>query len=236
MLSIAIYTNNTETIQTIKSTMQDFLIQTKTMAKISCFKDAEQLILSPNRFDIYFLDIDFQEGTIDLGTKLHQIDAGADFVYISADKLSAYESSKAKGRYFLLQPIEKKEVYEIIFEVRQKIKADNIIIRFHGGERRIRSNMLNYVNIVKRCMCYHLTDGTMFDGQVLRTSFERAIEPFDQLPSMLFLPPSLLINLSEIKIINSDNIVFENGEVLHFPVRAGEIIRKAWTRYNTLLL
>ena len=59
---------------------------------------------------------------------------------------------------------------------------------------------LNYINIVKRCLSYHLKDGTMLDGQSLRVSFEKAIDPLQERPSFLFLAPSLLINLNEIKI------------------------------------
>ena len=65
----------------------------------------------------------------------------------------------------------------IIKEIKQKVQDDHIVIKISGGEKRIRANELNYINIVQRCLCYHLTDGTMFDGQTLRTSFEKAISP-----------------------------------------------------------
>ena len=62
------------------------------------------------------------------------------------------------------EAIEKEELIQILKEVKQKIQYDNIIIKVAGGERRLRVNHLNYINIVKRCLCYHLTDGNMFDG------------------------------------------------------------------------
>lgn len=74
----------------------------------------------------------------------------------------------------------------------------------------------------------------MFDGQTLRTSFEKAIYPLQNSQMFLFLPPSLLINLSEIKIVNADNIIFENDDVVYFPKKAYNIVREAWLNYNRI--
>lgn len=50
----------------------------------------------------------------------------------------------------------------------------------------------------------------------------------------LFLPPSLLINLSEIKEINGDHVIFENNEILYFPKKSYEIVRTSWLHYNQI--
>ena len=111
---------------------------------------------------------------------------------------------------------------------------DSLIVKTPIGDRRIRINEVNCINIVKRCLCYHLKDGTMFDGQSLRGSFEKAITPLDQNEAFIFLPPSLLINLSEIKIMNHDNLTFENGELLYFPKKAYETLHEKWLTYNKI--
>lgn len=134
-----------------------------------------------------------------------------------------------------MKPLDSTEILEVLKEIKQTIQYDNVVIKMANGERRIRVNHLNYVNIVKRCLCYHLTDGTMFDGQTLRTSFEKAINPLQNNKTFLFLPPSLLINIGEIKIVNSDNIVFENDDVLYFPKKQYDTVREAWLNYIRIL-
>ena len=74
----------------------------------------------------------------------------------------------------------------------------------------------------------------MLDGQSLRTSFKKAINPLQDNPNFLFLPPSLLINLNEIKIINNDNITFENDEVIYFPKKSHDFIYEKWKTYNRI--
>jgi hypothetical protein len=66
----------------------------------------------------------------------------------------------------------------------------------------------------------------------LRSSFEKAIYPLQHHKAFLFLPPSTLINIEEIKILNTDHIIFENDDVLYFPKKQYETIRKAWMEHN----
>ena len=147
----------------------------------------------------------------------------------------AQVATKARCDYFITKPYDQEEIAEILTDIRREIKEDSIIIKIPSGDRRVRINNLNYINIVRRCLCYHLKDGTMFDGQTLRSSFEKAIDPLHKNKSFLFLAPSLLINLGEIKIINKDNIIFENDDVLFFPMKQYDNVRNAWINYNRII-
>ena len=207
------------------------------MAKVSIFNNPEEFIIVPNRYDIYIMDVDSKENVFELGKQMMTIDTGSHFIYISSNESDAFKSSKVKADYFLLKPLDKEETSEILKDIKKRIQEDSIIIKIASGERRVRVNHLNYINIVKRCLCYHLKDGTMFDGQTLRTSFEKAISPLQYHKSkmFLFLAPSLLINVGEIKIINGDNIIFENDDILYFPKKAYDIVREAWINYNKFI-
>ena len=67
MLSIAIYSDQIEDVAILKTLIQDYLIESKTMAKISCFSNADDLIAIPNRYDVYFMDMDCGEDTSKIG-------------------------------------------------------------------------------------------------------------------------------------------------------------------------
>ena len=180
------------------------------------------------------MDMDTEEDVIALGTTMREIDIGSHFIYMSSDISKAYTAYKFHADYFLEKPIDIQELNFILSAIKQKIQEDNIIIKTPTGERRIRSNTLNYINIVKRCLCYHLKNGTMFDGQTLRTSFEKAIFPLQNQKMFLFLAPSLLLNLSEIKEICEDHAIFENDEVVYFPKKSYNLVRESWLHYNRI--
>lgn len=205
------------------------------MAKISCFSTPEEVIMIPNRYDVYFMDMDSTNDATVLGKNRRLIDEGSQFVYMSINPNVAHIAAKVRSDYFITKPFDKEEIAEILNEIKKEIKEDSIIIKIPSGERRVRINNLNYINIVRRCLCYHLKDGAMFDGQTLRSSFEKAIDPLHKHKSFIFLAPSLLINLGEIKIINKDNIVFENDDVLYFPMKQYDNLRNAWINYNRII-
>lgn len=234
MLSIAIYSDQIDDIASLKSIIQDFLIDSKIMAKVSYFHEPDEFITVPSSYDIYIMDMDSSDDVIELGNRMMTIDVGSHFIYISSDTSVAYQAAKIHADYFLAKPIEAEEFIEILKEIKQEIQDDNIIIKIPTGERRVRANTLNYINIVKRCLCYHLKDGAMFDGQTLRTSFEKAISPlqFHKSNAFLFLPPSLLINLGEVKIVNADHVIFENDDIVYFPKKSYDFVREAWINYN----
>ena len=77
MLSIAIYSDQIEDVATLKTLIQDFLIESKTMAKISCFSNPEDMIMIPNRYDVYFMDMDAAGDTPAVGKQMRQIDDGS---------------------------------------------------------------------------------------------------------------------------------------------------------------
>lgn len=187
-----------------------------------------------NRYDVYFIDMDTDEDSVVLGEQLRKGDRGTQFIYMSINPNQAQRAAKARCDYFITKPFDKVELIEILNEIKEDVKQDSIIIKIPSGERRVRVNELNYINIVRRCLCYHLKDGAMFDGQTLRSSFEKAIDPLHKHKSFIFLAPSLLINLSEIKIINKDHLIFENDEVLYFPMKQHDNLRNAWINYNKI--
>lgn len=235
MFSIAIYSDKTEDVEFLKSIIQDYLIEIKAMSKISYFNDPETFITTPGSYDVYIMDMDSETNVLELGTKKRHVDVGKHFVYISSDPKTAILATKARADYYALKPIEIEEFREILKEIKAQIKDDSIIIKIASGERRVRINSLNYIDIEKRCLCYHLSDGTMFDGQTLRSSFEKAITPLNLNKSFLFLAPSLLINISAIKILNKDNIIFENDDVLYFPAKQYDKVRETWHNFNRII-
>lgn len=90
---------------------------------------------------------------------------------------------------------------------------------------------INYVNIEGRCLSYHLNNHTKCKSCTIRGSFAESVHPLDKNDSFIFLKPSLLINLRNIKVLGKDNIVFENGEKMYFPKTKRDRIEAKWEEY-----
>lgn len=108
-----------------------------------------------------------------------------------------------------------------------------ILVPTNQGEQMIYVRYLNYINIENRSLSYHLEDQIMKSAHVLRTSFEKTITPYLRNPNLLFIKPSLLINLLNIKTLDRDKIIFKNNEVLYFPKKYYYSIKEKWTEINS---
>ena len=229
MLNICMYGDNIQDIDTIRSYIQDYFITNKIMGKMSSYHKGEDFLTAPGSYDVYIMDMDSKEHDVcELGERMKNIDAGSYFIYICSDYTQAHRAAKIDADYYITKPIEVERLYTVLNKIRTKIKNEYIIIPTPIGDRRESISNINYIDIVKRCLCYHLKDGDMFDGQTLRSSFQKAITPLDTNAQFIFLPPSLLINLYQIKTLDLDHLYFDNDEVLYFPRKAHDTIDQRW--------
>ena len=113
---------------------------------------------------------------------------------------------------------------KIVTKTRSKI----MLVPTAAGEELIYIRNLNYINIEERSLCYHLTDGILKASHVLRNSFEKSIRQYLHNDNLMFIKPSLLINLANIKSMDKDKLTFRNGEVLYYPKKYYEDIRARW--------
>ena len=113
---------------------------------------------------------------------------------------------------------------KIVTKTRSKI----MLVPTAAGEELIYIRNLNYINIEERSLCYHLTDGILKASHVLRNSFEKSIRQYLHNDNLMFIKPSLLINLANIKSMDKDKLIFRNGEVLYYPKKYYEDIRARW--------
>ena len=234
MISIAVFSYDDTVRRLTRDKIQDWLIDSHTMAKVTLFEHLDDIMTMPARYDIYILDMDAGPHVIEMSKMIMDNDPNAFCVFTSVVQLNAFTISKMHDCYFIGRPIKNEEFFHLLNTLRKKVREDNIVIKTPLGERRVKVNMVNYIHIEKRCLCHHLKDGTVFDGQTLRESFEKAIGPLKDHPMFMFIAPSLLINVSEIAELHGDRLIFDNGEVMYFPKKAFAAIQEKWKSYNKI--
>lgn len=111
-----------------------------------------------------------------------------------------------------------------------KIITRLIIIPASEGDIRISLDYLNYIDIEQRSLCYHLWDDDIKARCILRTSFAKAVEHYLHNDNLIFLKPSLLINMDNIEFLNKDHIIFSNGKILYFPKKHYQEIYNRWVK------
>ena len=106
---------------------------------------------------------------------------------------------------------------------------DILIIPTEDGDRKLPVDRINYIDIEQRTLCYHTSmGGSLAAKNLLRTSFAKATEPYLQYRNLLFLKPSLIINVDNIEYLNKESLIFSNGEEFYFPRRRYDEIYERW--------
>lgn len=121
-----------------------------------------------------------------------------------------------------------KDEDEIKVKVVNKVKSKIMLVPTVAGEEMVYIKNLNYINIEERSLCYHLSEGVIKASYVLRNSFVKSINHYLHHENLLFIKPSLLINIANIKALNRDFITFKNGEILYYPKKHYDLIREQW--------
>lgn len=136
------------------------------------------------------------------------------------------------SNYILLRPAKQEYFFNILNDIKTQIKEESFMIRIpHGGDERIKIKDLNYINIENRSLMYHLKHNKEVSSVSLRERFVVATKSLMEHPELYFMAPSLIVNMTNIKILYKDHIEFYDGSILYFPETHYRDLKEKWKQY-----
>lgn len=156
------------------------------------------------------------------------------FIFIAQDRYQMIDIVHTDPtNYCLLDPLKEETLLLLLDYIREHIKSTIIAVKIpHSGEEIIEVKNLNYINIAGRSLRFYMDDKSEVTSQSLRQSFSKEVEPMLKHPELLFIPPSLILNLENIKQLFGDHAVFKNGSIVYFPKATYDKVRAAWAEYH----
>ena len=161
-----------------------------------------------NQTDIVILDICFrEENGIATAQKLQQINRNVKIIFITAYIEYASEIFEAQPFYFLVKPVDKQKIAEVVRSAMEAVKNEDIrslIIQTRDGIEKVRVYDIWYVESIKRNIVVHEVDRQI-----------SLIKKLDEVEKMLpdyFLRchKSFLVNADKIKRMESREFVLLN--------------------------
>lgn len=181
--------------------------------------------LNDSDVDIFIVNTDSHYDIIEVNNTVSY------FIFVGNDLNKIMINNNACNNYFIKRPLDYNKLDEILFHIRKKIQKNFIIASTPDGERKICIKHLNYINIINRSLCYHLANQNDCYSLSLTGSFKKAISPLDKHDLLLFISPSLLINISKIKMIDTNIITFDDNTTFYASVPQRKIIYEEWTKF-----
>lgn len=230
MIKVTIYEHYIENVGDIRGYLRKFANSSNVIIKENVFFKVEDMI--EMSADVCLLDYKafLENGDILLKWKDEN---NIKFIFITSDIKDIIDiMQNHPEQYLILSPVEEESLIKVFENLKLRIKRIAIIAKLaHQEDKRIYVKDLNYINITKRNLRYHLADGREYDSQTLRQSFSKEISPLLIKPELYFIQPSLLVNMTNIETLWDDHMQFENGDIVYYPKTAYEKLKAAWKEY-----
>lgn len=230
MIKVTIYERYIENVGDVRGYLRKFANSSNIIIKENVFFKVEDMV--EMSADVCLLDYKafLEDGDILLKWKDEN---NIKFIFITSDIKDIIDiMQNHPEQYLILSPVEEESLVKVFENLKLRIKRIAIIAKLaHQEDKRIYVKDLNYINITKRNLRYHLADGREYDSQTLRQSFSKEISPLLIKPELYFIQPSLLVNMTNIETLWDDHMQFENGDIVYYPKTAYEKLKAAWKEY-----
>lgn len=190
---------------------------------IFLFSDLDEFLSNqPTEIDLILLDIDLYD-LLALPSKLRK-------------KVIALSKTAEKATYayeldvlgYVPKPLTQPIIQGILMETIAKYEMKQTMVNTKNGYVKIDVGEINYIDITRRNLCYHLIDNSEVISVTIRKSFSTYIGAFQYNPSFLFIEPAFLINLGQIAKLDLDRVTFKNNAIVYINKKQYEKIYAAW--------
>lgn len=229
MVNIALCENSDGSITRASKLINEYIHFTRFQTKLTVFNSSESLLKQKEIFDVYILLIDPPIcDTIPAAIQIKQKAPRSFIIFVCENEQYAFQAYEAFPIAYLIKPVDVEKIYKAFDMIKYYMCDTNVAVQTPDGYCRLETKNINYVNIEGRCLSYHLDNNTKCKSCTIRGSFAESVYPLDKNDSFIFLEPSLLINLKNIKVLSKDNIIFESGEKMYFPKTKHDRIEAKW--------
>lgn len=199
--------------------------------EISPYQTAKDFLdaFSPGSFNIIFLDIFMEEmNGIELARRIRAIDNDCFIVFSTSSNEFAMESYEVNARFYLVKPY----TYESFSSMMKLVLPDKLLakqsITLSDGKKFIPANVI-YSEYFNHKITVHQKYDEDFTTRLNQSELEEALSDYDFLVSC---NRGIIINLGELKKLDTDSVTMSNKTVL--PVSRGKytIVKKAYEDFK----
>lgn len=196
---------------------------------VTVFDDGELFLKQKEFFSIVFLDIYMNKVLtgIDIAKLLREENSEIDIVFTTRSKENALEGFGVNALQYLIKPVDKNKVWEVLTLHRNKIlqNSPNITVVYNNSIRKIYIKDILYVELQGKNCYIHLYD------EVVPTHM--SIKDFATLLSgenFVHSHHSYIANLDYVVDIDSD-FIMENSDRVYIKVKEVSQVKKTWNQY-----
>ena len=208
----------------IKKDMPDCIIQN--------FFSSEDLLLSGEVFDLYFLDIQMEKmNGIETAKKLREQDEESLIVFITGAKEYVFEAFDVAALHYLVKPVDDKKLMEVLERAKKEIekkrnrKGRQILIKIRNKNIMLHvADILYFENEMRKIIAHTVKGDLSFYGIMADMEKEAGV-------GFYRCHRGYLVNLSYVAEYDMESILLTNGEKIYLSKDRYHDFVKQYMRY-----
>ena len=197
----------------------------------AAFQNAEDLLKSARqeRFTLYLLDVMMpgMDG-IEAAQEIRGFDDAAEIVFLSSSPGFAYDSYGVRALNYLLKPTKREELFPLLNRLRlqEQKNTEALTLKTNASFVRVPYTEISYVEVIRKQVCFHLTDGTEYKVTGTLKDFENELLGH---PEFMRVHRSYIVNMLQVRRLSYDGLLTFRGETLPVPRAAYPQLQRAYT-------
>ena len=237
MLQIAICDDEQFYREKIKYLLEEYLQAKGMLYTLHLFLSGEDFLEQCEnnvRFDIVFLDISMEEvDGIQAAQRIRSFHSDTYIVFVTAFIDYALEGYKVNAVRYLMKDTLEIALEECMNAILQKMQVARVTFSFLGGEKRLYTDNILYVESRGHKSIFHYMESEMVSYQIYDKldSVERNLEGY----GFLRIHKSYLVNMKHILKISNYIVSLDTGEELHVPRLRFQAVKEGFVAYKGAL-
>ena len=233
MIKIAICDDDREFLEKLKEMLKNYFINAA--VKIWAFPSVKDLMNAAEEeggFDVYILDVIMPRiNGVELGMELRRRGDRGEIIFLTTTPEYAVMSYEAKAFFYLLKPVDKNKLVAVLNQAIGNVQERNkkgLAVKTRDGVKFLPFDEIMYAELRERAVAYNLVGGGRITGQYLRVPFREAVSKLLEDSRFTLCGASFCINLSYVKALENNRIVFKNNSELALSKKAVGSIKTKW--------
>jgi len=184
--------------------------------RFQLFSNAEAMLKAAEteHFTHYFLDIMMpcMDG-ITAAQEIRSFDTDAQLVFLTSFKEYAYQSYRVKAYDYLLKPVDSQQLHALLQQLHHMENASEASLLIPKGRSffRISPNRLAYLEVSRKKLHFHMTDGQILQAAGTLAEFEPELL---SRPGFVKIHRSYIVNLHHISVLSPAGCIMQGGQNL----------------------
>ena len=163
---LALCEDNPEDMNAVCSMLDAWAAAQDTALRRKTFQDAEELLGCTRweRFTLYLLDV-MMPGMngMECARRIRRLDDAAEIVFLSSYPGFAHEGYDVRALHYLLKPVEQAKLFALLDRLwlEERKNAEVLTVETDSAIVRIRFDQIDYVEVIRKHVYFHLTDGAV---------------------------------------------------------------------------